>query len=467
MKISETINRIPSKARIVLILSAFVGIGFCILFFKLMSSPPQTAILDEKTNAKSNIAMNLKSSEINKTTLDQAAVLPKDSEPAKELEKINDLQRENAIKSGGSFVDALHLNNEKQIVTKIDKELEKKHVPNGADDVLASQREAELARREALLKKREAIVSRNQGLGGQAPAAIVSNPIEFDEESFLDKEVKGQQYKKDGMTQYIKKDEGKKKSAMSDYQLYTSTDKANDPSSKKSGNGGYGPSNNLYIAGSGSSLTAKQPAGASKTDTQVKTAYSDLVSPTSAMEKFAAPYITTGTMLYAILEIGINTDELSPVRATVVQEGPLKGAVLVGMPQINGEKSVISFKSMSVNGKDYDVDVVALDPDTMRTSLADDVDHHTFERYFKLAAASIVSGYADALSGETTTINSDGSTHSVKERLPNTADQIASAIGNVGTVLAPKYEKEFDRRPTITVNGNRDLGIMFMSGVQL
>ena len=103
----------------------------------------------------------------------------------------------------------------------------------------------------------------------------------------------------------------------------------------------------------------------------------------------------------------------------------------------------------------------------MRTAIADDVDNHTFERYFKLATAAALTGYAEALTATSTTKYSDGTQEQVQDRLPKTEDQIAVAVGRVGEQLVPIYEQEFGRAPTVTVFPNRDLGIMLMSGIQV
>lgn len=471
MKLGATLARIPAKARLVLISLVGISIGFLFLFFKMVSSPTPTIAVDDKNSSKSSIPINLDSSKIDKARPDQAITLPSESEASKEISRINAQDKDEAVKTGNSFVDSLHLNNEKIIVKKIDDELNKKEVHNGIDDVINSQKEAELKRREALIKKREEIVANNRGISPQqAPRQSLEPQLVFDEDSFLEKEVKSQQFKPDGMKTYIKED-ASHSHAVSEYKDYSIGTSTKDGA--KGGSTVYGGGAPNYYAGAGSSGVAKSVTngvgynGNPTERNNAQSSYKDLVSPTSTMETPKAQYITAGTMYYSILEIGINTDELSPVRATVVQEGPLKGAVLIGEPTRVGEKSVIKFSTMAVNGKDYSVSVVALDPDTMRTGLADDVDNHTFERYFKLAAASIVSGYAEALTGETTTNDPSGGSTTIKAALPKGSDQIAAAIGNVGTVLAPKFEKEFDRAPTITVNGNRDLGIMFMSGVQL
>lgn len=189
-------------------------------------------------------------------------------------------------------------------------------------------------------------------------------------------------------------------------------------------------------------------------------------TPSAPQPVIETEYITTGTTFYGILNIGVNTDELSPVQASIVEEGLLKGAMLTGMPTRTGEKATITFTNMSLDGRDYAINAVAIDLDTMRTGLADDVDHHTFERYFGLAAAAALQGYAEALSGVSTTENLDGSTERTTPALPNPRDQALYAAGKIGETLVPIQEEKFNRQPTITVEGNgREIGLLFISGL--
>lgn len=195
------------------------------------------------------------------------------------------------------------------------------------------------------------------------------------------------------------------------------------------------------------------------------TSYASLVDPVNLKAQSGGEHITAGSVFYSILEIGVNTDEISPVRATIVQEGPLKGAVLLGQPERRGEKAMITFNAMSVDGKDVSINAIALDLDTMRSSLADDVDTHVIERYGKLITAAMIQGYAESLVNTTSVTKSDGSTEEISERLPNTKDQIAYAIGRAGEQLVPIFEDEFQRKPTVYVDSNKEIGIMFMSGL--
>ncbi len=177
--------------------------------------------------------------------------------------------------------------------------------------------------------------------------------------------------------------------------------------------------------------------------------------------------IVVGETFYAMLQIGVNTDEISPIRAVVVENGKLQNAVLVGTPARVGEKAVLTFDKMSVNGKSTTINAVALDPDTLRTGVADGVDRHTVERYSKLFLASFVEGFAEGLTGGQTTTNTDGSQSTITDALPDPADQAMVGLGNVGKRFAPIFEKEFDRPPTVTVEPNKTVILMFLEDIDL
>jgi hypothetical protein len=194
---------------------------------------------------------------------------------------------------------------------------------------------------------------------------------------------------------------------------------------------------------------------------------SERIAQASVTREVPVGNVTVGQTFYSVLQIGVNTDEISPVRAVTVQKGLLEGAVLTGEPARTGEKAKIQFTNMSWKGKSYSITAIALDPETYRSALADNVDNHTFERYSKLAIASFVDGYADALQDSQTTTNSDGSSSTKTSALPNAADQIKMGVGKMGEKFSPIFEKEFDRAPTITVEPNKSIIVMFMAKVDL
>lgn len=194
---------------------------------------------------------------------------------------------------------------------------------------------------------------------------------------------------------------------------------------------------------------------------------SERIAKSSVSTKAPEGEVVVGQTFYSVLQIGVNTDEISPIRAVMVQKGPLEGAVLTGEPARTGEKAKLTFTDMSLNGKSYKVSAIALDPDTYRSGLADGVDNHTFERYSKLMIASFVDGYSDALQDSQTTTNTDGSSSTVNSALPNAGDQVKMGIGKMGEKFSPIFEKEFDRPPTVTVEPNKSIVIMFMANLDL
>lgn len=181
----------------------------------------------------------------------------------------------------------------------------------------------------------------------------------------------------------------------------------------------------------------------------------------------AAAKILPGEAFYSVLQIGVNTDEISPIRLVIVEKGPLEGGLLVGKPSRVGEKAVLVFDRLSIKGESYTVNAIALDPDSMRTGIADGVDRHTVERYSKLFAASFIEGFASSLTGGQTTTNADGSSSTIVDALPNASDQALVGLGKVGERFAPIFEREFDRPPTVTVEPNKTVVLMFMEELKL
>lgn len=194
---------------------------------------------------------------------------------------------------------------------------------------------------------------------------------------------------------------------------------------------------------------------------------SERIAKASVTKQDAVGEVMVGQTFYSVLQIGVDTDEISPVRAVMVQKGMLEGAVLTGEPARTGEKAKVSFTNMSWKGKSYKIDAIALDPETYRSGLADGVDRHTFERYSKLMIASFVDGYAESLQNSQTTTNTDGSQSTIRNSLPNAGDQMKVGVGKVGEKFSPIFEREFDRPPTVTVEPNKSIVIMFMSNLDL
>ena len=175
--------------------------------------------------------------------------------------------------------------------------------------------------------------------------------------------------------------------------------------------------------------------------------------------------VPAGTILYAVLNTGVNSDSTQYVRATIVEEGPYKGANLLGQVRLRGDKVILEFDRMGHRGRDYPLSAIAVDPETQQSALADSVDRHILQRYGMLWGAAFLEGYADALSNTTTVINTDGSQVNVRERLPSSTDQALVAAGRVGERTAPIMAQQFGRAPTVHVDAGRPVGIMLLQGL--
>lgn len=182
-----------------------------------------------------------------------------------------------------------------------------------------------------------------------------------------------------------------------------------------------------------------------------------------------------GSVLFAVLDTSVNSDEPGPVLATVI-EGPFRGAKLLGTmtatPQPGGlppEKVTINFSSINIPDRPASVPIsaVAIDPETARTALATDVDHHYLLRYGTLFASSFLTGYAKVITsmGTTQTTAQNGlATTTVTPQL-STRQQLFAALGQVGTAWGQATSSYFNIPPTITVEAGTGIGILFLADV--
>ncbi|MBP6103823.1 MAG: hypothetical protein KBD23_02750 [Gammaproteobacteria bacterium] len=184
--------------------------------------------------------------------------------------------------------------------------------------------------------------------------------------------------------------------------------------------------------------------------------------------------IKAGTILYASLDTAVNSDEPGPIMCTIVQ-GDFKGAKVIGSLQPaqsadnRPEKVILSFTTMSpVNtDKSLNIKAVAVDPDSARTALASDVDHHYLLRYGTLLASSFATGYAKVISSQgssTTTNTASGATTTTMPSL-NASQQIYASLGQVGQNVGAATSTYFNTPNTITVDQGTGFGLLILDDV--
>lgn len=185
--------------------------------------------------------------------------------------------------------------------------------------------------------------------------------------------------------------------------------------------------------------------------------------------------IKSGTIFFATLDTSVNSDEPGPILATIVS-GTYKGSKLIGSiqqsPEIPGSNGptalIISFNTMNVPfiANSIGISAVAIDPDTARTALASDVDHHYVQRYGSLFASSFLEGWGESISqaGTNITVSPFGGTSSTAPTL-TAGQQVAAGLGQVGQSWGQELGDTFNRQNTVTINAGIAMGILFLSDV--
>lgn len=183
----------------------------------------------------------------------------------------------------------------------------------------------------------------------------------------------------------------------------------------------------------------------------------------SANEEYASNMtIGAGNVMYGLNDIEIVSSEANVVRVTIAENGDTYGAVLLGsFSQIN-DVIALRFNKYVVENKSYEIDAIAIDAETWKSGLADDVDSHYFSRFFGVIAASLVQGYSETLSNTSSTTTAFGSTES-SEKIEGFSERLQYAFGKVGENLLPSLTQNISKPSTVTIYRDKGLGIMIMS----
>lgn len=199
--------------------------------------------------------------------------------------------------------------------------------------------------------------------------------------------------------------------------------------------------------------------------------------PPGAVVAVAPPNIKAGTVMFAVLDTSVNSDEPGPVLATIVS-GKYKGAKLLGtfttttIPGMDSPEHVaLNFNLFNIPEAPASVSVqaVAIDPDTARTALATNVDRHYLLRYGGLFASALMTGYAKVLTSQGTTQITATNGQSVTTQSPtlSSRDKLYAALGQVGQQWGQAIQNVVNRPYTVTLDAGTGLGILFLADVSL
>jgi intracellular multiplication protein IcmE len=184
---------------------------------------------------------------------------------------------------------------------------------------------------------------------------------------------------------------------------------------------------------------------------------------TAVKEKALIP---AGTVNYAQLLTEANSDVQAPILAQVLS-GPLSGGRAIGRFQVMNDYLVMEFTLVTLKGKDYTVDALALDPNTTLAGLATEVDHRYFSRVLLPAAGAFVSAFGSSLgqSNSTTTVSSG--TVTVDQAKKSYNEAIYSGIGAAGSAASQFFQQQAAQTKTLVrVAVGTPLGLFFLSSVK-
>lgn len=183
---------------------------------------------------------------------------------------------------------------------------------------------------------------------------------------------------------------------------------------------------------------------------------------------------STGTVLvpggrgvFAHPVLALNSDQTSPV-VMQADSGPIAGDRMIGNFERQDERLVIRINSIVHQGQMISCDGVVIAPDTMEASVATGVDEHILSRVILPAAAAFVQGLGQAIA---TTSNSvqvlsplGGATTATDL---NFRQQLGVGAGVAGAQVGSFLNQAAPKGPTVTLDANVGVGVMFLTDVKL
>lgn len=175
--------------------------------------------------------------------------------------------------------------------------------------------------------------------------------------------------------------------------------------------------------------------------------------------------IPSGTVNYAQLLMEANSDIPGPILAQILS-GPLAGGRAIGRFEVRSDFLVMTFSLVSLRGKEYAINALALDPDTTLGGMATEVDHRYLSRVLLPAAGEFVSAFGQALSEtNTTTTVSDGAVLQDQAK-KGMKEALYSGLGQAGQTMSEFFKSEANKiQPLVRVAVGTPMGLFFLSPV--
>ena len=205
-----------------------------------------------------------------------------------------------------------------------------------------------------------------------------------------------------------------------------------------------------------------------------QTGTEDPGSTAKAIAKNKEAFIEIGDILFAVIDTSVNSDEPGPILATIVS-GPLTGAKLIGSFNLpaNADKMVISFNTLSIPGAagSMSIHAFAIDPNTARSALSSETNHHYLERYSALFASTFLEGFGNAFQSADTTITIGGTGGTTDTTVANgigrsVMENAVIGLATVGKAWGQLAQQGMSRPTTVQVYSGTGVGVLFTQDVK-
>ncbi len=180
------------------------------------------------------------------------------------------------------------------------------------------------------------------------------------------------------------------------------------------------------------------------------------------------PVVNAGTVSYAQLLTEANSDVPGPILAQLVS-GPLAGARLIGQFKVGDgyEKYlVLEFSLADKQGKDYQINAIALDPNTTLGGMATEVDERYFVRVVLPAAAGFLQGMGQALGQGNSSITTNGTTTIATTTGNGFKQGVYTGMGDAANTAGEFFQNQANlTKPLVRVASGTPMGIFFITPV--
>lgn len=184
-------------------------------------------------------------------------------------------------------------------------------------------------------------------------------------------------------------------------------------------------------------------------------------------EPLGPALIRPGEVFYGYMLTQASSAVPGPILAEIVS-GPFTGARLLGGFSVADEYLVLQFNAMTIDDRAYEVQAVALDPDTTLAGVATRVDHHYFTRVVLPAASAFISAFAEAFAERDSTVTINDSGVVVEDiESPSTSEELAAGGAAAASTVSNLLSQEASSiTTTVEVAAGTPVGLLFINPVR-